>query len=150
MTSDTETKTTESETKPEAAAVDAKASEAEEAEDEEAEDEESEESEDEESEDEEEDDEEVEYEATMSRQEAAAYLDALLAGLRGGHLEFRRGERALTLALPSHVELEVEAKGNATKGKIEVEIKWRPVIQPLTLSAPSDAGPAASDDEDDD
>lgn len=122
-------------------------------EEEEEEDEEEEEEEDEKSEKKEKKDKpkkvEIEYEATMPREEAVSYFEALIAGLRSGHLEFRQGDRTLVLNPPGHVEIEVSAEQKGDKGKVVFEIEWSNENQPLTIisDAPKSDAPATESDD---
>ncbi len=83
--------------------------------------------------DEKKDKQKIAYEATMPRAEAVAYFEALVGGLRSGHLEFRQDGRVLVLAPPDQLEIEVEAQQKGNKGKITFEIEWSSENRPLAI-----------------
>ena len=91
---------------------------------------------------------EIAYEAAMPRDEAVSYFEALVAGLRSGHLEFRSEDRVLVLAPPDHLEIEVTAQQKGDKSKVVFEIEWSGNSRPLAIvtQAPAKAEDSESDD----
>ncbi|NJK33443.1 MAG: amphi-Trp domain-containing protein [Deltaproteobacteria bacterium] len=91
----------------------------------------------------------IAYEASMPRAEAVAYFEALVGGLRSGHLEFRQDDRVLVLAPPDHLEIEVEAVQKGSKGKVVFEIEWSSENRPLEIvnEAPTAEGEIRTPDE---
>jgi amphi-Trp domain-containing protein len=91
---------------------------------------------------------EIEYEAAMPRAEAVSYFEALVGGLRSGHLEFRQDDRVLVLAPPDHVEVEVTAQQKGDKCKVVFEIEWNGSKRPLAIvnEAAAKADESESDD----
>ncbi len=93
-----------------------------------------------EEEDEEEDEDEgrkkakISFEATMPRNEAVSYFEAIVAGLRSGRLEFKQGDQTLVLNPPEHLEIEVKAKSKGDKGSVVFEIEWSDENRPLEIS----------------
>ena len=66
----------------------------------------------------------VKFENSLARLEAAAYFDAIVAGLRKGALNFQQGEDAIAFALPDHVEIELKAERKKSREQISFEITW--------------------------
>lgn len=95
---------------------------------------------------------EIEYEAEMPRDEAVSYFEALVAGLRSGHLEFRQGDRVLVLAPADRLEIEVTAQQKGDKGKVVFEIEWSSSNRPLAIvteaAAKADESATESDSDD--
>jgi amphi-Trp domain-containing protein len=60
-----------------------------------------------------------------SAEEIAEYLSALAAGLKRGEVSLESGERALRLAPPGEVKLELKVGTKAQKGRIKVEVGWK-------------------------
>ena len=67
----------------------------------------------------------VSFNATMQREEAVAYLEAIVGGLRAGRMQFRQGEEHLVLEVGENVEVEVKATRKGDKGKVTFELGWR-------------------------
>ena len=91
---------------------------------------------------------EVGYEATMPRDEAVSYFEALVAGLRSGHLEFRSDDRVLVLNPADRLDVEVTARQKGDKSKVVFEIEWSGQSRPLAIvsQAPDKAAESESDD----
>ena len=100
-------------------------------------DEEKDEDEDEDEEDEDEDRKKakISFEATMPRNEAVSYFEAIVAGLRSGRLEFKQGDQTVVLNPPDHLEIEVKAKSKGDKGSVVFEIEWSDENRPLQISS---------------
>jgi amphi-Trp domain-containing protein len=90
---------------------------------------------------------EIEYEATMPRAEAVSYFEALVGGLRSGHLEFREGDRVLVLAPPEYLEIEVTAQQKGDKSKVVFEIEWSGQNRPLAIVTQAPAAATEADDD---
>lgn len=77
----------------------------------------------------------------MTRDEAAAYLETILVGLRQGSLILDSEERPLILRPSDSIEAELEIKQKSDKEKVEVKLSWAPNrMQPLThLMAQADS-----------
>jgi amphi-Trp domain-containing protein len=69
--------------------------------------------------------EKLSFDATMAREEAVAYFESIVAGLRSGSITFRRDERALTLEVGASLDIEVKATKKGEKQKVRFEIAWR-------------------------
>lgn len=81
----------------------------------------------------------IEYASTLPREEAVSYFEAIVAGLKAGHVSFAQDDKTLALDLPSHVDVEVEATKKGDKVAIEFEIKWRQSEgSPLEISTSED------------
>jgi amphi-Trp domain-containing protein len=58
-------------------------------------------------------------------QEVISYLQALAQSLQDGRIVVSHGEKAMDLAPPSFLTLEIEAKQKKDKTKFGFEIAWR-------------------------
>lgn len=76
---------------------------------------------------------EVEFEAVMSRDDAVAYLEAIVVGLKKGEVTVTHGGRELAFTIPSAVEVEVEASRKGDKEELSFELSWR-VVDGLSIS----------------
>ena len=56
--------------------------------------------------------------------DAVAYLQSIVDGLKDGSLRFVDGEEPLVLEPGAEVEVEVEAVDKGGKQKLEIEISW--------------------------
>lgn len=65
------------------------------------------------------------FSTALSREEAVAYFEAIVGGLRKGSVEFRQGDEALALSPPEHLNIEVKASRKGEKSKISFEISWQ-------------------------
>jgi amphi-Trp domain-containing protein len=91
----------------------------------------------------------LEFANTVSRAEAAGFLEALAKSLREGSSLFESGDQSLAFQISPQVKMELKAKSSPEdgKGSIEIELKWRSeqqeetppslVIVPGALVAPS-------------
>lgn len=70
---------------------------------------------------------------TMTRDDLAAYLETVLAGLRQGTLILDNEERPLILRPSDSIEAELEIKQKSDKEKLELKLSWVPNrMQPLS------------------
>jgi len=65
------------------------------------------------------------FSTPVSREEAVAYFEAIVGGLRKGAVEFRQGDEGLALSPPEHLNIEVKASRKGEKSKISFEISWQ-------------------------
>jgi amphi-Trp domain-containing protein len=88
----------------------------------------------------------IEFTSGMRSEAAAAYLEALAAGLRAGHISLQSDTEAAHLEVPEEIVLELEARSSAGKGKssIELGLSWRLAKR---LPAPAPALTISSDAE---
>ncbi|HVU00112.1 MAG TPA: amphi-Trp domain-containing protein [Polyangiaceae bacterium] len=63
------------------------------------------------------------FESTMRREEAVAYFEAIISGLKHGILHFKQGDRSLTVNPGSVVDVEVKAR-RGKDSRIVFEIGW--------------------------
>jgi amphi-Trp domain-containing protein len=66
----------------------------------------------------------ISYEASMPRNEAVSYFEAIVGGLRSGRLEFKQDDETLVLSPPDHLDIEVKAQRKGDKAKVVFEIEW--------------------------
>jgi len=64
------------------------------------------------------------FESTMRRDEAVAYFEAIVSGLKQGSLHFKQGDRSLTVNPGSVVEIQVKAARKGKEAKVAFEIEW--------------------------
>jgi amphi-Trp domain-containing protein len=64
------------------------------------------------------------FESTMRREEAVAYFEAIVSGLKQGSLHFKQGDRSLTVNPSSVVEIEVKAAKKGSDAKLSFELAW--------------------------
>jgi amphi-Trp domain-containing protein len=76
----------------------------------------------------------IEFEATMPRNEAISYFEAIIGGLRSGRLEFKQGDQMLVLNPPDRLEIEVKAQAKGDKGRVVFEIEWSDEHRALEIS----------------
>jgi amphi-Trp domain-containing protein len=76
----------------------------------------------------------IEFEATLPRNEAVSYFEAIVGGLRSGRLEFKQGDQTLILNPPERLEIEVSAQSKGSKGSVTFEISWDDGHRPLEIS----------------
>ena len=90
----------------------------------------------------------VDFRGKLDASAVAVYLEALARGLRDGRVVLESGEAALELEVGAPVEVELEARYNAQKGRcrVDIELEWHtdavPNRTPQTLSI---GHPAATD-----
>ena len=66
----------------------------------------------------------ISFEHEMATEEAVAYFEAVIAGLRKGAVQFRRGEQQLDLTPADTVQVKVKASSKGKKEKVEFELSW--------------------------
>ena len=68
---------------------------------------------------------EIESERTLSREEAAAWIQDLAKQLaRNNQLQFRQDGMKYTVRVPAEVTMEVEVEIEDGGSKLEIEISW--------------------------
>lgn len=68
---------------------------------------------------------EIEHERTLSREEAAAWIQELAKQLaRNNQLQFRQDGLKYTVKVPAEVTMEVEVEIGEDESKLEIEITW--------------------------
>ncbi len=68
---------------------------------------------------------EIENERTLSREEAAAWIQELAKQLaRNNQLQFRQDGLKYTVKVPAEVTMEVEVEIAEDESKLEIEITW--------------------------
>lgn len=64
------------------------------------------------------------FEAGMDVEEAVSYFEAIIAGMKKGTIQFRRGDEQLDLTPAPYVNVKVKAATKGSKEKIEFELSW--------------------------
>jgi amphi-Trp domain-containing protein len=67
---------------------------------------------------------EIDYESRMNREEAVAYFEALVAGLKQGSVRFKQGEETVVIRPSDLVDVEIKARSSGRKEKVRFEISW--------------------------
>ena len=67
---------------------------------------------------------EIDYESRMNREEAVAYFDALVAGLKQGSVRFKQGDETVVIRPAELVDVEIKARSSGRKEKVRFEISW--------------------------
>jgi len=67
----------------------------------------------------------VSHSIVLSRDEAAAYVEAIVSGLRSGSIRFRQGERRVVLRPAGQLTLSIKARDGGKKEGFAFEISWR-------------------------
>lgn len=65
------------------------------------------------------------FEGELERAEVAAYLEAIVRGLRSGSLQFRREETSLALSPADRVDFSVKASSKKGRESVSFELEWR-------------------------
>lgn len=64
------------------------------------------------------------FDGELERGEVAAYLEAIVRGLRNGSLQFRRAEESLALTPAERVSLSVKASSKKGRENVRFELEW--------------------------
>ncbi len=83
---------------------------------------------------------EYEAEATLTREDAAAYLEAIAAGLRRGSMRVRVQRKAFTLEVPKKLDFELEVEIDGDQIGLEVGLSWKGAVS--TKKPAMHVGPA--------
>jgi amphi-Trp domain-containing protein len=67
----------------------------------------------------------VEFKRTMESSQLISYLEALTESLKSGKLVLEQGDRFVSLAPPSLLEVEVSATQKEDKAKFSMEVSWK-------------------------
>lgn len=93
---------------------------------------------------------ELEFTTRLTREDVAGIIEALIEGLKDGHLKVQKSGEALELDVPRVVDLEVEAKLDEERASFEIEVSWRTNRAENPDNAPEDTssclGKAATPD----
>ncbi len=68
---------------------------------------------------------ELEFTTRLTREDVAGVIEALVEGLKDGHLKIHKSNEVLELEVPRVIDLEVEAKVSHERAKFEIEVSWR-------------------------
>lgn len=66
------------------------------------------------------------FDSTMRRDEAVAYFQAIVSGLKQGTIQFKHGDKALTVHPAPTLEVAVRASRKGKYQSVSFEIGWRP------------------------
>jgi len=65
------------------------------------------------------------FEGFLPREEAVAYFEAVIEGLRKGTIQFKQGEEQLTLTPGENVDVELKVARKGGRQKVSLELEWR-------------------------
>lgn len=67
----------------------------------------------------------LEFEGSLSRQEAVAQLEALAKGLANGKIQLQAKGQSVELSPSHHYDLELKAASKGSKERLSIELSWR-------------------------
>jgi len=65
------------------------------------------------------------FEGLLSRDEAVAYFESIVQGLKKGTIQFKQGDDTLVLTPSSHVGVSIKASRKGEKQKVSFKLNWR-------------------------
>ena len=68
---------------------------------------------------------EFKHDSVQDRQSIVRYLEAMIDGIRNGHLEFRNDEQEIVLEPSGLLELELRARRSDNKTKLSIKLAWK-------------------------
>lgn len=72
----------------------------------------------------------LEFEGSLSRQEAVAQLEALAKGLAKGKISLQAKGQSVELSPSHHYDIELKAASKGSKERISIELSWRASSDP--------------------
>jgi amphi-Trp domain-containing protein len=66
----------------------------------------------------------VKFDSAMPREEAVAYFDAIVSGLKQGKLHFKQGDKTVVVTPADHLAVEVKASRKGLREKVSFELSW--------------------------
>lgn len=72
----------------------------------------------------------LEFEGSLSRQEAVEQLEALAKGLAKGKIQLQAKGQSVELTPSHHYDLELKAASKGSKERISIELSWRASSDP--------------------
>lgn len=76
--------------------------------------------------------EKLSLESTLSREQAACYLDSLAQSLRDGTITVENGLERVSLTPTDELNCEIKAKQKGPKAEVAVKFKWMQPAAPAT------------------
>lgn len=70
-------------------------------------------------------DKKLEFSTRLTREDVAGVIEALVEGLKDGHLKVQKSNEALTMDVPRVIDLEVKAKEGKERAVFQIEVSWR-------------------------
>ena len=67
---------------------------------------------------------ELEFTTRLTREDVAGLIEALVEGLKDGHLKVQKSGESLELAVPRVVDLKIEAEIDEERAEFEIEVSW--------------------------
>lgn len=66
----------------------------------------------------------IKFESHLPTEEAVAYFEAIVTGLKKGRVQFNQAGESLSFTLPAHLDVEVKASRSGDKEKVVFELAW--------------------------
>lgn len=66
----------------------------------------------------------IKFESHLPTEEAVAYFEAIVTGLKKGRVQFNQAGESLSFDLPAHLDVEVKASRSGDKEKVVFELAW--------------------------
>lgn len=67
---------------------------------------------------------ELEFTTRLTREDVAGLIEALVEGLKDGHLKVQKSDDVLELDVPRVVDLKIEAEIDEERAEFEIEVSW--------------------------
>lgn len=67
---------------------------------------------------------ELEFTTRLTREDVAGLIEALIEGLKDGHLKVQKSSEVLELEVPRVVDLKIEAEIDEERAEFEIEVSW--------------------------
>ncbi len=67
----------------------------------------------------------IDFQSTLTRDEAAAYFDSIIRGLRKGRIDLHRGQESVQLHPAECLDFKVKASKKGAKERLVFEFEWR-------------------------
>ena len=68
---------------------------------------------------------ELAFTTRLTREDVAGVIEALVEGLKDGHLKIHKSNESLELDVPRVIDLDVEAKVSDERARFAMEVSWR-------------------------
>lgn len=67
---------------------------------------------------------ELEFTTRLTREDVAGLIEALIEGMKDGHLKVQKSSEVLELEVPRVVDLKIEAEIDEERAEFEIEVSW--------------------------
>lgn len=87
----------------------------------------------------------LEFSTRLTREDVAGVIEALIEGLKDGHLRVQKSDEVLHMAVPRVVDLEIEAEIDDERAEFEIEVSWRTNRAENPDNPPEDTAPGQAE-----